>query len=122
MPAGNRTRDIFDFFGLPRELRDFVYEYSLTGSHAFQLSEDARDDSYLSIRADHLPVTNLLLVNRQFREEYADAANGKSALVMEDHLEDVNGLLTPKLPQALHAAVALHVDLYASCLETGARP
>jgi len=75
-----RSQDIFDFFGLPRELRDFIYDHLLTGE-AFR---NKGVPGVFRITARRLPLLNLQLLNQQFREEYLQRAKKAKEVTLDD--------------------------------------
>jgi len=78
--ANNSTR-FFDFFGLPRELRDKIYEQPILFEYE-HLPTDSENG--LIAKAKKLD-TSLLLVSRQFRDEYTERCAGRQVLCMRDH-------------------------------------
>lgn len=105
-------RDIFNFFGLPREMRDSIYAELLTGS------QEIRNETYagLKVIVQHLALNNLLLINRQFRKEYSISAEKVFGLVVEDHLEDQDNWIEPRIPANARGIERLHLRLYAVCI------
>ncbi|PIA92720.1 hypothetical protein CB0940_04240 [Cercospora beticola] len=65
--------EIFDFFALPRELRDQIYDFTLDEPKHIKTSSlqigQPWDAAYLA----HAPVLGLLLANKQMNQEYQDA-------------------------------------------------
>jgi hypothetical protein len=80
------TMDIFRFFDLPRELRDKVHEQPVLVEHwhmrPFTDLPDA-GDHYFCTKAEKLR-TSLLLVNRQFRDEYVEQCMTQQVLCLSD--------------------------------------
>ena len=64
-PGQTDPLHIFDFFGLPRELRDICYDYILTG----ETSPIAIQRNELLVYGRYVPRTSALLVNKQFGHE-----------------------------------------------------
>lgn len=79
--SANDSIRFFDFFGLPRELRDKIYEQPVLFEYE-HLPTTSRED--LITKAKKLR-TSLLLVSRQFRDEYTERCAGQQALCMRDH-------------------------------------
>ncbi|KAF1976577.1 hypothetical protein BU23DRAFT_30083 [Bimuria novae-zelandiae CBS 107.79] len=73
-------QNIFPFFHLPRELRDFIYEESLITFEEQRMSQ-------LQIRATDVPPTNLLLVSHQLHDELTLYARTRSKLLIYDHVQ-----------------------------------
>jgi hypothetical protein len=71
----------FDFFGLPRELRDKIYEQPVLFEYEHLPAIGELD---WITKAKKLR-TSLLLVRRQFRSEYAERCTGRQILCMRDH-------------------------------------
>ena len=82
---------VFRFFDLPRELRDNIFEQPVLAKHWY-MRPDMCDD--FCIRAEKLN-TSLLLVNRQFRDEYVKRCNDQQVLSLRDrtHWTGVTGIL-----------------------------
>ena len=78
--ANDSTR-FFDFFGLPRELRDKIYEQPVLFEYE-HLPVSSRED--LITKAKKLR-TSLLSVSRQFRDEYTERCAEQQVLCMRDH-------------------------------------
>ena len=86
---------IFRFFDLPRELRDKIYEQPVLMEHwrIPSLMVNGHDhDRY--VRGEKLN-TSLLLVNRQFRDEYTERCSDQQTLCLRDYLDfsDTIGVL-----------------------------
>jgi hypothetical protein len=75
------TSRVFDFFGLPLELRDRIYEHPVLLEDE-QLPERSAKDFKTKIRKLR---TSLLLVSRQFHYEYRKICASQQVLYMEDH-------------------------------------
>lgn len=69
---------MFDFFGLPRELRDEIYK------HALESKVHIKSPSSVRISVANGPSTSLQLTSRQFRSEYLDAARTDGLLILQD--------------------------------------
>jgi hypothetical protein len=79
--APTDTTHIFDFFGLPPELREFIYQQRVL-LEIEQLPERSTRDFKSKIRKLR---TSLLLVSRQFHDEYRKICASEQVLYMEDH-------------------------------------
>ena len=78
--ANDSTR-FFDFFGLPRELRDKIYEQPVLFEYEHLTMSSMSD---LITKAKKLR-TSLLSVSRQFRDEYTERCAGQQVLCMRDY-------------------------------------
>jgi hypothetical protein len=75
------TSRVFGFFGLPLELRDRIYDHSMLLEDE-QLPERSARVFKTKIRKLR---TSLLLVSRQFHDEYRKICASQQVLYMEDH-------------------------------------
>lgn len=80
------AEETFDFFHLSRELRDLVYEHALVPETWKRFNRGIRT------RVEHFPSAALLLVNRQFREEYVAASHRCTSLTIVDVASDMEDL------------------------------
>ena len=74
----------FDFFGLPPEIRDMIYDLPQMLDHETPLSY--YDDGWPKMAATK-PRTSLLMVNSQFSSEYEKRCNGRSGLFVSETLD-----------------------------------
>jgi len=74
------TAETFRFFDLPRELRDNIYEQPTLADH-WHMPPYAYDD--FCVKAEKLN-TSMLLVNRQFRDEYVERCLDQQVLSLRD--------------------------------------
>ena len=78
------ARQIFDFFGLPAELRNEIYSH-LTEDVKLDSGEDRKG---VAVRSDVVVkdtvIINCLLLNRQFKEEYEHEIASRQTLVFTD--------------------------------------
>lgn len=81
--ATHNNNGVFNFFGLPRELRDRIYEEPILVEHQ-QLTTFANQDTCFLMKAKKLR-TSLLLVNRQFKREYSERCSGRQVLCLKNH-------------------------------------
>lgn len=91
------TPTTFNFFGLPRELRDVIYEYGCMTSHHQALLRGAKDQKRMHIRVVlRKPLLNLLLINRQFATEYQERRHKlRKTTVIDDEAFMGSELLVP---------------------------
>lgn len=132
-----KAKAVFDFFGMPRELRDFVYDKSLTAK--FEL--DRRGDAYeAGVFARWIPTTRLLLVSRQFNTELRERSTCFSVLTIEERLSETLSIdltltnhvaLIPRLElklslqcggddhdgSAVHCSVESEIDMHAAWIK-----
>lgn len=103
---------VFDFFGLPRELRDVIYDQeTLTGTHCVAI-DDAIDGVVELVTT--VSLTNLLLVSRSFSDEYAD----RRQHLQIARLDDLTGSLGEEkidIPKRVQAARHLDLRLVIHC-------
>lgn len=81
--ATNDNNRVFDFFGLPRELRDKIYDQPTLLEHQ-QLPALGSDGINFLMKAKKLR-TSLLLINRQFEREYRERCSGRQALCLQHY-------------------------------------
>ncbi|KAK4954545.1 hypothetical protein LTR10_007976 [Elasticomyces elasticus] len=82
MAAMSTLQDkVFDFFQLPRELRDFIYE-GLTCDIIIQGEEPHIQRAVVH----NAPIEKLLTLNKQFNDEYDQHVREASQMVIEDGL------------------------------------
>ncbi|KAK6439321.1 hypothetical protein LTR95_004466 [Oleoguttula sp. CCFEE 5521] len=74
--------NIFDFFGLPRKLRDWVYGYVFEDRTT---PRDERDESNKWNYRGRIPLVNARLISQQFMSEYDEMSGVHHLLRMEDH-------------------------------------
>lgn len=108
--ATNGNSKVFNFFGLPRELRDKIYEQPTLVEHE-KLTPFANDDTCFLMKAKKLR-TSLLLINRQFKREYGERCSGKQVLCLKDH-PDVSEYV--EVVPALNKAQYWHIDYSVVC-------
>ena len=97
----------FDFFSLPRELRDEIYLHSLTFKRKFRSQHGAR------LRGRRVTEPSLLQVSRQFHDEYLERAEQHTCLVIVDRPEFHGDSL--KLPRPISRARNLELYLAVAC-------
>jgi hypothetical protein len=84
LPASaNDSTRFFDFFGLPRELRDKIYEQPVLFEYE-HLPTNGQDDLISKVKKLR---TSLLQMSRQFRDEYTERCAGQQVLCMRDHCQ-----------------------------------
>ncbi|KAK4499033.1 hypothetical protein PRZ48_009545 [Zasmidium cellare] len=100
--------EAFRFFDLPPELREMVYDY---------LAEDeisvVKPELQASLSVQDAPLTNMLLVNHQMKNEYHKIAAKKTTLVFSDH-ENFNFTL-PSVPSNLPNVTKISVRSFVVC-------
>lgn len=79
--SANDSTRFFDFFGLPRELRDKIYEQPALFEHQNLHTHDGERFHTNAKRLD----TSLLLVSRQFHYEYSDRCADQQMLCLRDY-------------------------------------
>lgn len=72
----------FDFFGVPRELRDMIYNQPGLSDQSLYC-EPKRRGLKMTVRK---PSTSMLLVNRQFLREYRRSTHCHVTILAEDHI------------------------------------
>ena len=99
----------FRFFSLPRELRDLIYDCDLQN----HLKRKLTSQHHARLRGRRVARTPLLLVSKQFREEYFSRVTGFATLVVVDRGEFHGELL--KLPSPLSYVKNLELHLAIAC-------
>lgn len=89
----SQNSNIFPIFELARELRDLIYYHLLTQIKTYSLS------SGFKLTATHLPQPHLLLLSRDFRQEYLSVASILTTLTINDHCLGGSGYQLPSLPK-----------------------
>lgn len=112
--AADDQRNIFRFFDLPRELRNFIYRESLV-TKAVPLGEGFQGS------ASNLCQTHLLVVNKQFKHEYtSEGARASTILTASDHGYDSSKPIDiPKAAREITAVqlnFAITEDVLEECL------
>ncbi|KAK0367158.1 hypothetical protein LTR02_001737 [Friedmanniomyces endolithicus] len=77
---------VFDFFGLPRELRDLIYQVLETTTARVKVTH--KWSTKLRARAHDLPAPKMLQLSHRFSTEYRSIVQKKTTLVIEDHFGD----------------------------------
>ena len=85
--SANSSTRFFDFFGLPRELRDKIFEQPVL----FEYEHLPTSSTYDFITKAKKLRTSLLLVSRQFCDEYTERCTGQQVLCLQDHCETWGG-------------------------------
>lgn len=89
----------FRFFELPRELRDWCYDYMIGPTVGIKVMRTAADtcsefnggrDPRVNDRVPETsikapPIINLLCISQQFKNEYEDRASKQTTLIVSDH-------------------------------------
>ncbi|KAK0272364.1 hypothetical protein LTR35_012947 [Friedmanniomyces endolithicus] len=97
----------FNFFGLSRELRDMVYDFSLTFKRKIRSQHGAR------LRGRMVAEAPLLLVGKQFSREYFERAQYHTCLIIVDRPEFHGD--TFKIPRALSYVRNVELFLAIAC-------
>lgn len=92
--SSDGSNGVFNFFGLPRELRDKIYEQPVL--FEYQHLPTTADGQFF-IKAKKLR-TSLLLVNSHFKREYSERCNNQQVLCFRDHSEAT--------PECIHEVTA----------------
>ena len=116
LPEGNQAPSYFDFFGLPPEIRDMIYDLPemLDQEAPLYHCEDTLHLHYLSGgMAATKPRTSLLLLNRQFISEYGKRCEGRSGLFISETLQMLSPVEwpcnVPIPPKAAEKATFMHI-------------
>lgn len=75
---------VFDFFGLPRELRDAIYDHLGVDVEVNPLVNDADESESISAVVRNVALTSLLTLNGQFKAEYEQQLAGQRTLLLYD--------------------------------------
>ncbi|KAK3648817.1 hypothetical protein LTR56_007257 [Elasticomyces elasticus] len=92
----------FNFFGLPKELRDLIYDFSLIYKRKIRSQHGAR------LRGRRVPEPSLVLVSKQVHHEYLQRAEHHTCLVIVDRPEFHGDPF--RIPSAI--SYARNVELY----------
>lgn len=87
----NQAPSYFDFFGLPPEIRDMIYDQPemLDPETPLRHYDDLSDFHYSSNQmAITKPRTSLLTASKQFSSEYAKRCEGRSGLFISERLDE----------------------------------
>ena len=101
---------VFDFFRLPRELRDEIYKHSL------EFKRKLAPQHYARMRGRKVAELSPQLVSRQFGREYSDRAERESCLVIVDR-DHFHGELF-KLPRPMRSTRKLELHVALACKYT----
>lgn len=104
--VGEDSKKAFDFFGLPRELRDFVYDEVLRFGYSGKLSQD---HGHIGVYTYNGPRPEDLLVSRQFRIEISERTSKYTELELNNYEPQELGEV--QLPSGFGAAY-LQLHLY----------
>lgn len=97
-PTGDADKDVFDFFALPRELRNMVYPL---------LVEDHILNEHLATteaRILHVPLPELQTLSHQFRDEYNETFKQGLTINFEDYRAEGYWPEIPPPPQNITKA------------------
>lgn len=98
---------VFEFFSLPRELRDKIYEEALQFKRKFEAQGGVR------LRGRRIVQPSLLQVSHQFQQEYLECAETKTCLVIVDR-DHYHGEML-ELPTPVKYARKLELHLALAC-------
>jgi hypothetical protein len=78
----------FNFLGLPRELRDMIYDqFQRLHPDTPSFLKAGRPAPMVSHTVNTKPITPLLLVNKQIGSEYRDACEERSGVIVSTYME-----------------------------------
>ncbi|KAK1072751.1 hypothetical protein LTR74_002266 [Friedmanniomyces endolithicus] len=102
----------FDFFGLPRELRDFIYEVLETTTARVKVTH--KWSTKLRAKAHDLPAPKMLQLSHRFSSEYRSIVQKKTTLVIEDHFGDFTRPedITVELSRSVSTIQLVRLELY----------
>ncbi|KAK5124229.1 hypothetical protein LTR85_001932 [Meristemomyces frigidus] len=80
------AKEVFEFFGLARELRDQIYDETLL--HLSRTFIKGKRTGSLVVSAHGTPATGLALVSRQFKEEYYARSAVATSITIDDIIGD----------------------------------
>lgn len=108
-----KDRLFFDFFALPRELRDEIYSL-MTKSVKLESGMHANGEGPkgIAVSVANAPIQNLLLLNHQFKSEYKEQIDPLRTIQFRDTGGDLNKP-TPKIDLSLFKKSEM--DLLALC-------
>lgn len=118
----NQSPSLFDFFGVPPEIRDMIYDQPEMLDQEIPLCHDNDifgSHNLVNRMAATKPCTSLLKVNRQFSSEYEKRCEGRSGLFISEKLENLrleewsNGPAMP--PKAAKEATFMHIHAGVWC-------
>lgn len=103
---------MFDLFGLSRELRDHIYEDALIPK------TEKRWTKKFQTRIENFAASNLLLVSRQFSEEYAAAPHRRCTLTILDRgngMPSNHDAAASAVPEILRTVRKMEFDVFLFC-------
>ncbi|KAK1060852.1 hypothetical protein LTR74_011543 [Friedmanniomyces endolithicus] len=105
-------RGVFDFFGLPRELRDLIYDELDTTTARVKVTR--KWSTKLRARAHNLPALKFLQFSHRFSIEYRSIVQKKTTLVIEDHFGDFTRPedVTVELSRSVSTIQLARLELY----------
>ncbi|KJX99453.1 hypothetical protein TI39_contig357g00015 [Zymoseptoria brevis] len=111
--SNDHSRDIFEFFELPRELRDLIYGYAVDDKSCGSLCEYKSDSGTFELRYSKVARVDLLVVCRQFNVEYFEAVDKLDTLLeVFDLLGDIPSAEQIILP----SPTSLRISSLALCI------
>jgi hypothetical protein len=118
--ANDSSKNVFDFFSLPIELRDQVLDCLPTASTSARVTR--KWSAGLRARVQHMPLLRFLLVSKGFSLEYRSVLAEKTILVVEDRLNTNGQRIELDLSSVTQKAVNLEVSLYIDRLRNVCKP
>ncbi|KAK5721017.1 hypothetical protein LTR15_006979 [Elasticomyces elasticus] len=110
-------RHYFDFFALPPEMRDAIYELLLVDRLEIQQRRKGLPEPPITVTLRNSPYPHLLLVNKQFSHEYRQRIHPFTALEFEDNGKtiDTSVFVPPLIPvkavfKLLILGTYMHID------------
>ena len=117
--TANMDSNPVSFFGFPRELRDLVYSNLYRKINASP--KDIKERIKYRVYVEHGPVSEALLVSRQFKEEYEEEIWRHSSIsINAERAQDLDAcaVVAKQLPGCAEKIRHLRVCVYASNLES----
>ncbi|KAK0353466.1 hypothetical protein LTR91_023228 [Friedmanniomyces endolithicus] len=110
--ATSTRRGVFNFFGLPRELRDLIYDELDTTTARVKVTH--KWSTKLRAKAHDLPAPKMLQLSHRFSTEYRSIVRKKTTLVIEDHFGDFTRPedITVELSRSVSTIQLVRLELY----------
>lgn len=107
----------FDFFDLPREMRDLIYDELYTEACGKLIMSECDGDGLDCYTTG--PIADCFLINRQFKQEYEQHARFKSCLRIRDNAAFAahEGMKPLSIPSNFCVARKVELELFLSCNE-----
>lgn len=117
MADDSDTHRFFDFFGLPRELRDEIY--CQLGQQVDLASDDTEEPTVIQATIRNVPIPKLLCLCTQFKEEYEKNLSGAQTLVLQDNGANTDLWVNDSLPSFSKVEMQIMVVCENDCPNTG---